>query len=67
MILVEQPRKSPQREVGFGIRYLLNMHYGFQAIEAAMIPQATEAEFQHLADTYASEINTVFSTWRAAR
>ena len=41
------------------------MEYPFSAIDANMIPQASEAAFQHVIDTYVSEINKVISTWRA--
>ena len=41
------------------------MTYSFQAIQPDMIPQASEAAFQHVVDTYASEINKVVSVWRA--
>src|SRR5581483_1685814 len=41
------------------------MHYPFTAIEQSIIPQASEATFQHVVDTYASEINKLISTWRA--
>lgn len=41
------------------------MQYDFVAIPDTAIPQATEAVFQHLLDTYASETNKVVSTWHS--
>lgn len=41
------------------------MNYPFSALDSNAIPQATEAVFQHVIDTYASETNKVISTWRA--
>jgi len=41
------------------------MNYPQSAIQPEMIPQAAEAVFQHIVDTYASETNKVISTWRA--
>ena len=39
------------------------MRYEHTAIAETQIPQAKGAIFQHLLDTYASEINKVVSTW----
>jgi uncharacterized damage-inducible protein DinB len=41
------------------------MRYPFTAIEPSVVPQASEAAFQHVLDIYASETNKVISTWRA--
>ncbi len=41
------------------------MRYGHVAIQDSEVPQAGDAVFQHLLDTYASETNKVISTWRA--
>lgn len=41
------------------------MNYPFTAIEDRVVPQASEAVFQHVVDTYASETNKLISTWRA--
>jgi uncharacterized damage-inducible protein DinB len=41
------------------------MNYPGAAIEPAMIPQATEAVFQHVVDSYASEVNKLIAVWRA--
>ena len=41
------------------------MHYAFTAIADAEVPQAADAHFQHLLDTYASECNKVVSAWCA--
>ena len=41
------------------------MEYEYRAIADAEIPQASDAVFQHLLDTYASETNKVISTWRS--
>ena len=40
------------------------MHYDYVAIPDAQIPRAADPAYQHLLDTYASEINKVISTWR---
>jgi uncharacterized damage-inducible protein DinB len=40
------------------------MNYAFTAIPDADVPPAAEPQFQYLLDTYASESNKVFSTWR---
>jgi len=40
------------------------MNYLYTAIEQRFIPQAIEAAFQHVVDTYASEVNKLISTWR---
>jgi len=40
------------------------MNYPYVAIEPAMIPQASEAAYQHVVDTYASEANKLISLWR---
>ena len=40
------------------------MHYDYTAIVDKSIPASAAPEFQHLIDTYASEINKVFSVWR---
>jgi uncharacterized damage-inducible protein DinB len=39
------------------------MKYGFVAIPPGSVPQAAEAVFQHVLDTYSSETNKVISTW----
>jgi uncharacterized damage-inducible protein DinB len=41
------------------------MNYERSAIPEASVPSATSSEFQHLLDTYASEINKVTSVWSA--
>jgi uncharacterized damage-inducible protein DinB len=41
------------------------MQYAFTAIADSDIPQAAQPIFQHLLDTYASEINKVISVWRS--
>lgn len=41
------------------------MKYTSMPIEPSAIPQASEAAFQHVVDTYASEANKVISVWRA--
>jgi uncharacterized damage-inducible protein DinB len=41
------------------------MQYLHSAIEPGMITQAVEPAFQHIVDTYASEINKVICVWRA--
>lgn len=41
------------------------MDYSFTAIEQQIIPQASEAPFQHIVDTYASETNKLIAIWRA--
>src|ERR1043165_3755713 len=41
------------------------MHYDFTAIPDADVPQAVEPVFQHVATTYASEVNKTVSVWRA--
>jgi uncharacterized damage-inducible protein DinB len=40
------------------------MHYSYIAIPDSDIPRATNPIFQHMLNTYASEINKVVSTWR---
>src|SRR5215469_4992807 len=40
------------------------MQYAATAIPASEIPQCADARWQHLLDTYASEINKVHSTWK---
>lgn len=40
------------------------MRYPSTAIQSELIPQASEAAFQHVVDTYASEINKLISTWQ---
>ena len=40
------------------------MRYDFTALPEERIPRASSAVFQHLLDTYASEINKVISVWR---
>lgn len=40
------------------------MPYEFTAIPDAEIPRAADPAYQHVLDTYASEINKVISTWR---
>ncbi|HLH02602.1 MAG TPA: DinB family protein [Bryobacteraceae bacterium] len=40
------------------------MRYSYQAIGEEQIPQAVEAAFQHVVDTYASETNKLISVWR---
>jgi uncharacterized damage-inducible protein DinB len=40
------------------------MKYPYTAIEERFIPHAIEATFQHVVDTYASEVNKLISTWR---
>jgi uncharacterized damage-inducible protein DinB len=39
------------------------MHYDSIPIPDAQIPRAADPRYQHLLDTYASEINKVHSTW----
>src|SRR5579872_4717651 len=41
------------------------MKYEHSVIPEASVPPAASAEFQHLLDTYASEINKVASIWSA--
>ncbi len=41
------------------------MHYDSIPIPGAQIPQAAEPRWQHLLDTYASEVNKLHSTWTA--
>src|SRR5581483_4307323 len=41
------------------------MKYPVAAIEAGVVPQASEAAFQCVVDIYASETNKLISTWRA--
>jgi uncharacterized damage-inducible protein DinB len=41
------------------------MNYAAPAIHPDVIPQSADAAFQHIVDTYASEINKVISVWRA--
>jgi uncharacterized damage-inducible protein DinB len=41
------------------------MHYDFIAIRDADVPQGADPTFQHVLDTYASEINKTVSVWRA--
>jgi len=41
------------------------MKYAHSVIPEASVPPAASAEFQHLLDTYASEINKVASVWSA--
>jgi uncharacterized damage-inducible protein DinB len=43
------------------------MRYPFTAIPDERIPRASEAAFQHMLDTYASETNKVVSVWREFR
>ena len=40
------------------------MRYSYQAIREEQVPQAVEAAFQHVVDTYASETNKLISVWR---
>ena len=40
------------------------MQYPFTAITEDVVPRAQDRLFQHVLDTYASEINKVISTWR---
>ena len=39
------------------------MHYDFIAIPDADVPQAVDATFQHILQTYASEANKTASVW----
>lgn len=39
------------------------MQYGFSAIPESEVPQAAAPQWQHALETYASEINKVYSTW----
>lgn len=39
------------------------MHYAFTAIDDATVPHVNSRIFQHILDTYASEINKVISVW----
>jgi uncharacterized damage-inducible protein DinB len=39
------------------------MQYRFSAIPESEVPQAAVASWQHVLDTYASEINKLYSTW----
>ncbi|HUI78456.1 MAG TPA: DinB family protein [Bryobacteraceae bacterium] len=39
------------------------MHYRSSAIPESDIPQAADPRWQHVLETYASEINKVYSTW----
>lgn len=41
------------------------MHYDFIAIPDADVPRAAEPIFQHLIQTYASEVNKTASVWRS--
>jgi uncharacterized damage-inducible protein DinB len=41
------------------------MQYEFKAIAEGDVPRTADPVFQHLMDTYASEINKTISTWRA--
>jgi uncharacterized damage-inducible protein DinB len=41
------------------------VHYDFIAIPDADVPQAVEPIFQHILQTYASEVNKTVSVWRA--
>jgi len=41
------------------------MTYEFTAIQAAEIPRAAAAEFQHIVDVYAGETNKTISVWRS--
>jgi uncharacterized damage-inducible protein DinB len=41
------------------------MQYEFTAIPESEVPEAGDAVFQHVLDTYASETNKVISVWRA--
>ena len=41
-----------------------SMHYPFVAIPDDGIPKASESQFQHMLDTYASETNKTASVWR---
>jgi len=41
------------------------MHYEYTAITDAEVPRAIEPAFQHVLDTYASEVNKTASVWRA--
>lgn len=40
------------------------MHYEFVAIPDADVPRANEPTFQHVLDTYASEVNKTAGMWR---
>lgn len=40
------------------------MHYSWSAIPESAIPRAADPAFQHLLDTYVSEINKVASVWK---
>jgi uncharacterized damage-inducible protein DinB len=40
------------------------MQYVLTGIEAAAVPRAADPRWQHTVDTYASEINKVYSTWQ---
>ena len=40
------------------------MHYDFTAIPDADVPQAVEPIFQHVVQTYASEVNKTITTLR---
>lgn len=44
--------------------YTAAMEYPYQAIAGAEVPRAFDGAYQHVLDTYASEINKVVSTWR---
>src|SRR5262245_50173118 len=41
------------------------MHYDFTAIAESDTPRATDPQWQHVVDTYASECNKTASMWRA--
>lgn len=40
------------------------MHYPFSPIGEQQVPRAAAAAWQHALDTYASETNKVYATWR---
>ena len=42
----------------------MTMNYDFTALPETRIPRASSPVFQHLLDTYASEINKVIAVWR---
>jgi uncharacterized damage-inducible protein DinB len=43
------------------------MQYEYTAIQESAVPRASNAVFQHLLDTYASETSKVISVWREFR
>jgi hypothetical protein len=46
------------------IASVTTMHYDFNAIADADVPQAVDPTFQHALTTYASEANKTVSVWR---